>query len=59
MSVRENTIMALQAKRGMFHLLSRKQQEEFTDKYIEMLQIKTASRETHRSNHYPAEISRR
>ena len=30
----------------MFHLLSRKQQEEFTDKYIEMLQIKTASRET-------------
>ena len=30
----------------MFHLLSRKQQEEFTDKYIDMLQIKTASRET-------------
>ena len=46
LSVRENMIMALQAKRGMFHLLSRKQQEEFTDKYIEMLQIKTASRET-------------
>ena len=46
LSVRENLIMALQAKRGIFHLLSRKQQEEFTDKYIEMLQIKTASRET-------------
>ena len=46
LSVRENMIMALPAKRGMFHLLSRKQQEEFTDKYIEMLQIKTASRET-------------
>lgn len=46
LSVRENMIMALQAKRGMFRLLSRKQQEEFTDKYIEMLQIKTASRET-------------
>ena len=46
MSVRENLIMALQAKRGMFRLLSRKQQEEYTDKYIEMLQIKTASRET-------------
>lgn len=46
LSVRENIIMALQAKRGMFRLLSRKQQEEFTDKYIEMLQIKTASRET-------------
>lgn len=46
LSVRENLIMALQAKRGMFRLLSRKQQEEFTDKYIDMLQIKTASRET-------------
>jgi len=46
LSVRENLIMALQAKRGMFRLLSRKQQEEYTDKYIEMLQIKTDSRET-------------
>ena len=46
LSVRENLIMALQANRGMFRLLSRKQQEEYTDKYIEMLQIKTASRET-------------
>ena len=46
LSVRENLIMALQAKRGMFRLLSRKQQEEYTDKYIEMLQVKTASRET-------------
>ena len=46
LSVRENLIMALQAKRGMFRLLSRKQQEEYTDQYIEMLQIKTASRET-------------
>ena len=44
--MRENIIIALQAKRGLFHLLSRKQQEEFTDKYIDMLQIKTASRET-------------
>lgn len=46
LSVRENLIIALQAKKGMFHLMSRTQQEEFTDKYIEMLQIKTASRET-------------
>lgn len=46
LSVRENLILALQAKRGMFRLLSKKQQEEYTDKYIEMLQIKTASRET-------------
>lgn len=46
LSVRENIIIALQAKRGMFHLLSRKEQEEFTDKYIDILQIKTADRET-------------
>ena len=46
LSVRENIIIALQAKRGMFHLLSRKEQEEFTDKYIDVLQIKTADRET-------------
>lgn len=46
LSVRENIIIALQAKRGMFRLLSRKEQEEFTDKYIDLLQIKTADRET-------------
>ena len=46
LSVRENIILALQAKRGMFKLLSRKQMEEFADKYIALLQIKTASRET-------------
>ncbi|RGY97712.1 sugar ABC transporter ATP-binding protein [Clostridium sp. AM58-1XD] len=46
LSVRENLIIALQAKQGMFKLLSKKQQEEYTDKYIDMLQIKTASRET-------------
>ena len=46
LSVRENIIIALQAKRGMFKLMSKKEQEEFTDKYIKMLQIKTADRET-------------
>lgn len=45
LSVRENIIIALQAKQGMFHLLSRKEQEEFTDRYIEILQIKTSDRE--------------
>ncbi len=45
LSVRENIIIALQAKRGMFHLLSRKEQEEFTDKYIDVLKIKTANRD--------------
>lgn len=46
LSVRENIIIALQARRGMMKPLSRKQMEEFADKYIEMLQIKTATRET-------------
>lgn len=45
LSVRENIIIALQAKRGMFHLMSRKEQEAFTDKYIDILQIKTSDRE--------------
>lgn len=46
LSVRENIIIALQAKRGMFHPMSKKEMEEAADKYIELLQIKTASRET-------------
>ena len=46
LSIRENMILALQAKRGMFHLMSKKEQEELTDKYIKLLQVKTASRET-------------
>lgn len=46
LSVRENIIIALQAKKGMFKLMSRKEQEEFTDQYIDILQIKTADRET-------------
>lgn len=45
LSVRENIIIALQAKKGMFHLLTRKDQEEFTDKFIDILQIKTSDRE--------------
>ena len=46
LSVRENIIIALQAKKGMFKLMSRREMEEAADKYIEMLQVKTASRET-------------
>lgn len=45
LSVRENIMIALQAKSGMFKQISKKEQEEFTDKYIELLQIKTADRE--------------
>lgn len=46
LSVRENIIIALQARRGMFKLLPRKEQEEFADRYIELLDIKTPTRET-------------
>lgn len=46
LSVRENIVIALQAKRGMLKLISKKEQEQFTDKYIDLLQIKTADRET-------------
>ena len=46
LSVRENIIIALQAKRGMFHPMSKKEMDDVADKYIKMLQIKTASRET-------------
>lgn len=46
LSVRENMILALQAKRGMFRLISKKEQEELTDRFIKLLQIKTSGRET-------------
>ncbi len=46
LSVRENILIALQAKRGIFRLLTQREQEKITDEYIKMLQIKTAGRET-------------
>lgn len=46
LSVRENIILALQAKRGVFKLLPMSKQIEIADEYIKTIQIKTASRET-------------
>jgi len=46
LSVRENIIIALQAKRGMMKRMTRKEMEKFADEYIELLNIKTASIET-------------
>lgn len=46
LSVRENIILAMQARRGMTKLIPIKEQEEIADHFIELLQIKTASRET-------------
>ena len=46
LSIRENIILALQSKKGMFKLMTRAQQNELADKYIKLLSIKTPSRET-------------
>ncbi len=46
LSVRENIIIALQARNGLFKKIPMAKQNEIADKYIDMLQIKTASRET-------------
>ncbi len=46
LSVRENLIFALQAKRGAWRTLSRAEQQALCDNYISALRIKTASAET-------------
>ncbi|MBP7175172.1 MAG: sugar ABC transporter ATP-binding protein [Thermoclostridium sp.] len=46
LSVRENIIIALQAKHGLFKRLSRNEMEKYADEYIKLLNIKTANRET-------------
>ena len=46
LSVRENLVFALQAKRGASRPLSRAEQQKLCDHYIAALRIKTASAET-------------
>lgn len=46
LSIRENLIIALQAKTGVFKLLPLAKQNELADKYIKALNIKTPSPET-------------
>ena len=46
LSLRENLILALQAKRGVFRNLSRKRQEEIADSYVQALGIKAPDAET-------------
>ncbi|HHY63504.1 MAG TPA: sugar ABC transporter ATP-binding protein, partial [Clostridiaceae bacterium] len=46
LSVRENIILALQVMKGFFRPFSRTEAEEFADKYIKLLGIKTASMDT-------------
>ncbi len=45
LSVRENIIVALQAKLGWMKYITKKKQEEISKKYIELLNIKTAGPE--------------
>ncbi len=43
LSIRDNIILALQAKRGMFKSISRAEAQKLADEYIEKLEIKTPS----------------
>jgi monosaccharide-transporting ATPase len=43
LTVRENIILALQARQGIFRALSGRRQSEIADKYIKLLDIKTPS----------------
>ena len=45
LSIRENIILAMQAKRGFLHPISRKEQNEIADKYIKMLSVATPDAE--------------
>ena len=45
LSVRENIMLAVQAKRGFLHPLSRQEQNELADKYINALSIATPDAE--------------
>ena len=46
LSVRENLVLALQAKSGMLRAIPLKRQQELADEYVKSLGIKTASIET-------------
>ena len=46
LSVRENIIIALQAKRGLFKRMTRKEMEKYADEYIRLLNVKTSNIET-------------
>jgi galactofuranose transport system ATP-binding protein len=45
LSVRENIVLPLQAGRGFFNGISRKEQEKITDRFIDLLKIKVSGRE--------------
>ena len=46
LSVRENLILAFQVLKGFRHPISRAESEKLADEFIDLLEIKTASKET-------------
>ncbi|MBB5198570.1 sugar ABC transporter ATP-binding protein [Glaciimonas immobilis] len=46
LSVRENIILALQARAGLMHVIGRRRQQEIANNYIQWLGIKTPSADT-------------
>lgn len=50
LTIRENIILALQSNRGIFKYLTMKKQQEISQKYIDLLKIKTPSMEQKISN---------
>ncbi|WP_407272142.1 sugar ABC transporter ATP-binding protein [Radiobacillus sp. PE A8.2] len=45
LTIRENIILGLQTKRGLFHYIPMKEQKKIAQKYIDLLRIKTPSME--------------
>jgi len=50
LTVRENIVLPLQAGKGFFKGISRKEQDKITDRFIELLKIKVSSREQKAGN---------
>ena len=50
LTIRENIILALQGRRGIFKYIQMKKQQEIAQKYIDLLRIKTPSMEQKISN---------
>ncbi|NRF71146.1 sugar ABC transporter ATP-binding protein [Aquincola sp. S2] len=46
LSVRENIVLALQARQGLWKVLSRRRQQEIAERYIRALDIRTADADT-------------
>lgn len=50
LSIRDNIVLALQVKKGLFHKISRKEAEKLAEEYIRKLEIKTPNSEQYIKN---------